>query len=161
MRKFLCASVLAVLILLCSCAENVRTIDYDELSLAVSSSCGKKLVRSDVDDGCGYMLGISDDDFEKYVDSAEIYREETGTTGYELTLITVSDGYDSERLRAMMASSYEWAPCDPSEIAVFSSSGGYVMRVKGTEEDARRAYEVFRSACGGNRIGMSERRAGI
>lgn len=147
--------MILIAFVLSSCAYKIEP-DFSELSSELSASSGRELVRTDAGDGCGYMFGLSDEDFDRYVMSAEIYREAIGSSGYELALVTVNDGESAEELRRIMTYSYEWAPCDPSETAIFADYPGLVMRVKGSESDVRRAYEIFCAACGKNSCGKSE-----
>lgn len=148
MKKIFVLCYAFAVLFVCSCGRTVRDMSCEELSSLLVKASGKELVCTDIKIGDGYMIGIDDAIFDKYIKNAKRYSETIGADGYELTVILTGDEKDASDLRAEIEEHHEWAPCDPAEKVIFANLGKAVISVKGKADDADIAYRAFCSSLG-------------
>ncbi len=96
-----------------------------------------------------YILGISEESFKQNVESAHVFRPDELSAAQSLCIVVAKNAPCAEDIYKEMKLSYDWAPCDPAETAVFMVYGKYVLLAKSDEEGANALERAFASESGG------------
>lgn len=90
-----------------------------------------------------YILGISEESFRQNVAEARIFRPDELSAAQSLCVVVAKNAPCAKDIYAEMKSSYDWAPCDPADTAVFMVYGNYILLAKSNEAGARALSEAF------------------
>ena len=151
----LLAAIFALLIFtLVSCGKEMRKLAGNAHDIAervyeragIDASNMEETVLSPMD---SYMLGIDEEDFREDVEEAKVYRPALLSAEQSLCVVVAKSESRAEDIFEEMRKSYEWAPCDPAESAVFMQYGKYILLGKDKAEGTKAVSEAFASETGG------------
>ena len=101
-------------------------------------------------DNCTNIMGLSADDFNKYVDSASQSIAAIMTFPHEIILIQAKDAASAVKLKTLIADNYDshkWQCVLPDESSVIDS-GSYVMLVASRTDITDAAVAAFKNLAG-------------
>ena len=145
----LLAAIFAVLIFtLVSCGKHMRELQGDarEIAQRVYERAGidaRGMEEEEISAPDSYMLGIEEEEFRESVEKACFYRPSALSAAQSLFVVVAKSEGFAEEIFEEMCEEYEWAPCDPSEIAVFMQYGKYVLLGKDSAAGAEALSEAF------------------
>lgn len=148
-------SILLLLTLfLTACGEKSIPVfsDTEDLAAAIYDRAGIEkngVYCEEVENDLAFAFGISQGDFDEYVDSALCYRQAVDRKGQTLYLFETESDRDSVTLADKLYQGYEFPPCDAAEKMTVACAGNYVMLFKSNISEVEAAVEGFRSASGG------------
>lgn len=137
MKTFTAAALLALTLI--SSAGGARDILVVILN-SVGNDC-EQIEISDVTSENAYVIGLSEDDFEK-ISSAAYYT--CLTTGGECgCVICFSDSKSAAKIYNSLWKNYEFPACDGADKMIFLKSGTYVAFFKGDSENTDAKCRAF------------------
>jgi hypothetical protein len=151
----LLAAIFALLIFtLFSCGKEMRRLQGDTHDIAkriyeragIDARGMEETTLSEMD---SYMIGIEEDDFRESVKEARVFRPRALSAEQSLCIVVAKSRGSAEELFEEICESYEWAPCDPAESAVFMQYGEYILLGKDSREGAKAISEAFAAETGG------------
>jgi hypothetical protein len=148
--------ILMILVGICliSCGEDDVPAFADMSGLAdgiyrnaVSDAQG--IYREELDDDSAFAFGISEEEFDRRVESAVCLRQTVDTKGRALYVFEAESEADALWLARELYASYEFAPCDAAEKMTAACAGKYAILFKSTSAEVDKAAESFRTLIGG------------
>ena len=115
-------------------------------AIACAAFAGEPYFAENVTAENGYMICLSEEEFEAHIACAGIYRPEFSAGGGEIWLIRVkADGGETAKL---LSESYEQPPCDPAEVAAIAFANENILFAKGSADGVRAALSAFEDIYG-------------
>ena len=140
-KKYAVLAVIFAIIIftLVACGKEMKRLQGDEGDIAhrIYERAGidaRNMEETELSAMDSYMLGIDEEDFRENVEKACIYRPSLLSAAQSLCVVVAKNEPCAEEIFEEMRESYEWAPCDPAESAVFMQYGKYILLGKDSSE---------------------------
>ena len=152
----LLAALFAMLLFtLVSCGKQMAKLQGDahDIAFRVYSRAGVDtghMSEMKIEPADAYVLGITEGEFEDKVEDARVFRPDELSAAESLGVVVAKNEPCAEELYAEMKESYDWAPCDPAETAVFMMYGNYILLAKSDEAGTHAISEAFAGETGGD-----------